>query len=108
MLELQLDTDPWQSEIILDPHRVKVAVVGRRAGKSTMLYLYGIKTALEYQGIKVLFTSPTYARCKSAMKAMATTPYWSLLCRRSYAQFPMRYEMVTGSTIEFRSLVTVH
>lgn len=108
MLELELDTDPWQSEIINDPHRVKVAIVGRRAGKSTMLYLYGIKTALEYTGIKVLFTSPTFARCKSAMKAMATTPYWSKLCRRSYSQFPMRYEMVTGSTIEFRSLDKGH
>lgn len=97
------NANPAQVEILQHPARIKVAVCGRRWGKTILMLLAMAVTALEYPGCRIWFIANDYAHAMAQMRAMKRSPDFMKLVRHCYAQFPPRFELKNGSEICFRS-----
>jgi hypothetical protein len=102
-MNIRLKTETAQAEIIQHPARVKVAVCGRRWGKTVMMALALAYTAAQYAGSRSWYVANDYALCMAQKRMMARSPDFMKFVSHEYSQFPPRFEMKNGSEIAFRS-----
>lgn len=98
-----LSATPQQIEIIEDPAMIKIAICGRRWGKTVMMALYLTYVAKKYPGCHVWYVSINYALAFEIMRMMEACPAFMALVKKPHKQFPPRFDMKNGSTISFRS-----
>lgn len=95
---------PIQKEVHFDDHRFKVAVWGRRSGKSTFAINHAIRFALENPNTKIWVITPTFSQGKDI--------YWrghdmlnkylpkELVKKKNDSE--LLIELITGSIIQFK------
>ena len=94
-------TEP-QKQIFNDPARFRVAVCGRRFGKS-FLAIWELARAARYPNQRVLYVAPNYRQAKSII----FDPLYEQLAKRNWIkkvnQSELTFTLINGSTIELRS-----
>lgn len=93
-----------QAEILSDPSPIKIAVCGRRWGKTTIEQIALAKAAIEKPGSINWFVSNGYAQAMAVMRNMKRSEGFMRFVKRAVSQFPPRFEMKNTSEICFRSL----
>jgi hypothetical protein len=101
-MRLNLELTPAQIEICRDPHRVKIAICGRRWGKGCMDAAWLTEGAYLYPHSTSMYASLSYARAITARDMM----YRELrgVGWRRISQFPPRLVAPNGSVVQFRSV----
>ena len=98
---VRLRATPAQQDILMDPARCKIAVCGRAWGKSTLIALGLTKASQEFPGCYAAYFTYKADFAHHVMRIMRKSAAFMSLVRRAYCQFPPRFEMVNGSTINF-------
>lgn len=99
----KLHVTPDQGSILRHPARVKVAVCGRRWGKTILMAMALVKAACEFPGSRSWYIANDYGLALAQMRMMKRNPDFMKLVAHPVSQFPPRFEMKNGSEIAFRS-----
>lgn len=67
---MQVQLSKWQTKVYDDPHRFKVIICGRRAGKTTLSALKIIDFAINHPKSNVWYVSPSYVQSEQIMWRM--------------------------------------
>ena len=97
------DATREQIDIIQHPSLIKIAVCGRRWGKTIMMAIYLATVALMHANCTVWYVSPRYARSMKMMRIMKKCKPFMELVADVAMQFPPRFEMKNGAEICFIS-----
>lgn len=89
--------------MLLEESKISIWVCGRRWGKSILIALSLLKTALEYPGSRSWYIANDYALCLEQKRMMLRCQDLEKLVSHNYSQFPPRLEFHNGSSIAFRS-----
>lgn len=95
--------DPNQQAILEHPARIKVAVCGRRWGKTILMALALVMSALKNPGSRAWYVANDYSLCMAQMRMMKRSKAFMQFVSHVYSQFPPRFDMKNGSEIAFRS-----
>ena len=103
MSELRLAATPEQAEMITSPAKIKVAVCGRRWGKTVTAALYLASNGVNSPGGQSMYVAQSYARSLRQMRMMRASAGFMSFVRHTYCQFPPRFELFNGHEISFRT-----
>src|SRR5574343_429690 len=92
-----------QLEIIQHPARTKILACGRRWGKSTLQLVWLSMMAQSHPGHKFWYVTADLSKVAEMFRTMLAEERFMEYVKRPYLQFPMRFEMMNGSEIGFRS-----
>lgn len=99
---------PAQREIIHHPARIKVAVCGRRWGKTVLMAMALGIVAAQYPGCRCWYVANDYSLVLEQMRMMMKSQSFMAMVAKPHMQFPPRFEMKNGSQIAFRSADRPH
>lgn len=102
-MEVQLSK--WQTKVYDDPHRFKVIICGRRAGKTTLSALKIIDFAINHPKSNTWYVSPSYVQSEQIMWRLITNylPKQAILRKNDTK---LRIELKNGSYIELKGADT--
>lgn len=92
-----------QLEFHSSPHRYRVAVLGRQAGKSTMCLNELVRRAWENPGTRYWFISPTYPQARIQYRRLIGMLWSCAEIMTKKNQTELRIKFVNDSEISFRS-----
>jgi hypothetical protein len=98
-----LGATPYQREIIESTAKIKIAAIGRRAGKTTTQALALTKCSQDWPDRKSWYISKSYAKSIELKTAMEACPAYKALVKKIHSQFPPRHLFHNGHTLFFLS-----
>lgn len=107
-MKVAFSTFPEQTEIINHPARIKVAVCGRRWGKTVLMALALATTSAKHPGCRCWYVANDYSLALEQMRMMMKSDAFMAMVAKCHKQFPPRFEMKNGSQIAFRSADRPH
>lgn len=102
---MQVQLSKWQTKVYDDPHRFKVIICGRRAGKTTLSALKIIDFALTHPKSNVWYVSPSYVQSEQIMWRMIKD-YLPKQAIKSTNDTKLRIELKNNSYIELKGADT--
>lgn len=102
---MQVQLSKWQTKVYDDPHRFKVIICGRRAGKTTLSALKIIDFAINHPKSNTWYVSPSYVQSEQIMWRLITNylPKQAILRKNDTK---LRIELKNGSYIELKGADT--
>ena len=103
MRELIIDFTPHQNQatILDDTHRYRIAVCGRRFGKTTIAIMECIKVALSQAYSRVWYVAPTYRQAEMIAWKLLLRTLPNEIIKRQHNQ-KLEIELWNGSIIELK------
>ena len=99
---MEINLSPIQSQVLLDPHRMKVFVAGRRSGKSFLSVAFLIREALAGDNRLVFYVAPTIGQARAVAWGLMKEwlPSWYT---KSWNETRLTVVLGNGSQISLRS-----
>ena len=99
---MEINLSPIQSKVLLDKHRMKVFVAGRRSGKSFLSLAFLIREALAGDNRLVFYVAPTIGQARAVAWGLLKqwVPSWYA---KSYNETRLTCVLSNGSQICLRS-----
>jgi len=99
---MEINLSPIQSQVLLDHHRMKVFVAGRRSGKSFLSVAFLVQEALAGNNRLVFYVAPTIGQARSVAWGLMKEwlPSWYT---KSWNETRLTVMLANGSQISLRS-----